>query len=132
MRTSERAVAEILGENYDGCSKLRPYMSSANVMVTRMNTCATARGYTLTTEELELIERWLSAHFYTKMDPVYTSKSTLSASGSFMRGELEPYKDAAMALDPSGCLKGQLDQKIARGFWAGKVPSEQIPYDQRD
>jgi hypothetical protein len=125
-------VQELLGDNWDGVASVMPYIATANLVVTRVNTCATAAGYTLTAEELEMMERWLACDFYTKMDPVYTSKSTLSASGSFMRGKEEPYRMGALALDPSGCLKSILDSKQVSGFWAGKPASEQIPYNERD
>jgi hypothetical protein len=112
---------------------LTPYIDVASAVVTRVNTCAVAKGYTLTSSELELIERWYAAWVYTDMDPLYRSKSTGGASGSF---DVDPknkrYLRQAIALDPSGCLAGIVAGHTAGAVWLGKVPSERIPYDQRD
>ena len=134
-RTSPGSVKEVLGKDYDSVSgrTLVPYIDTANLVVDRVATCATNKGYPLTSAELEMIERWLSAHYYTKSDPVYQSKSTAGASASFVRGknEPEPYKDAAISLDSSGCLAAILNRQTASAVWLGKPPSEQIPYEER-
>ena len=134
-RTTSAAVILVLGGDYDTVSlpSVTPYIDSATAIVDRVNAAATVKGYILSTVELELIERWLSAHLYTKSDPTYQSRSTAGASGSFVRGpkEPEPYKDAAIAMDPSGCLNSQLNALRAGGFWLGKPPSAQIPYKDR-
>lgn len=133
-RTTSSQVQGVLAANYDGSTSLTPFIDSASAVVDRVATCATAKGITLSSTELELIERWLAAHLYTKFDAVYASKSTADASGSFVRGpiEPEPYKDAAIAMDYSGCLKAILNRQVASVQWLGKPPSAQIDVTDRD
>jgi len=134
-RTDPDKVKGILGKDYDtvSCPSLAGYITAANLLTTRVATCASSKGTPLSTAELESIERWLAAWFYTKSDPVYASKSTGKSSGSFVRGakEPEPYKDAALALDPSGCLSALLNRQTAGGFWAGKPVSEWLTAEER-
>lgn len=139
IRTTVTAVIKVLGNDYgpkfDGSlPDINPYIETASNLVDQMLTNARAKGYIHTTTQLELIERWTAAYCYTKMDPTYSTRSTGGASGGFIRGkeEPEPYKDMATALDGSGCLNALLNRRRASLVWLGKVPSEQIPYDQRD
>jgi hypothetical protein len=93
-------------------------------------TCATNKGITLSSTTLELIERWLSAHYYTVMDPLYKSKNTGRAGASFND---RSYADTAKQLDTSGCLAAILAGGNRVGvWWLGKPPSQQIPYADRD
>lgn len=136
IRTNPGAVQGILGRDYDAVNapSLLGYIASASIVIDRVYSCSVAKGKTLTTVELEMLERWLAAHFYTKSDPTYSSRSTQGRSGSFIRGreEPEPYKDAAIGLDYSGCLGAILNRKVASGAWLGKPPSEQTDYEDRD
>lgn len=145
IRTTEVAVKEILGVQYDSLRQpsIYPYMEAAAVLIDRMIECATEEGVTHSAAELEIIERWLAAHFYGQMDQMYSSKSTDGASASF-QGQWAKYLDntrygqMAMKLDKSGCLEtagadtGQTGRRVAGGFWLGKVPSEQTDYPNRD
>jgi len=140
-RTTIAAVQDLLGANYGpnpngSLPNLQTYIDSATTLVDQLVTDASIKfpPYTHTSAQLELIERWLSAHFYTKMDPTYSSKSTSGASGSFVRDPKvpEPYKDAAIMLDPSGALAALLNRQTAGGAWLGKPVSAQIPYWERD
>ena len=132
-RTRATQVEEILGRNYIPGVDLTPYIDVASAIVTRVNTCAVAKGYTLTSSELELIERWYAAWVYTDMDPLYRSKSTGGASGSFDTDPKQKrYLRQAIALDPSGCLAGIVAGHNAGAIWLGKTPSERIDYTQRD
>ena len=127
-RTNPTDVQSILGDNYDCSSPLDPYIELATALVDRVVTCASAKSVTVTSAEAELMERWMAAHYYTTMDPLYTSKSTGRASGSFQR---DPYMNAALAVDPSGCLSGILTRGKSAGLsWLGKPRSAQI--DQAD
>lgn len=123
-RTSAEAVRLILGANYDGTSNLTPFIetagSYADELATRQPTSPAAR--------LELIERWLAAWCYTQMDPLYASKATASASGSFRD---QDYKGVALSLDPTGTLAGILSGGMATGAWLGKTASEQRDYCER-
>jgi hypothetical protein len=127
-------VEDVLQECYIAGAKLDRYIKAASLIVDRVDTCADARDRSLTAAELKEIETWLAAHFYTKMDPVYASRSTNGASGSFVRDPKtpEPFKDGAMMLDYSGCLGAILEKRIASATWLGKPKSEQTDYEDRD
>lgn len=131
-RTNPKAVIAVLGSNYDtiNCPLMTPYIRAASLMVTRADECATAIGYTLTSTELEEMERWVAAHFYTISDPIYLSKQTGNSSASYPE---RSYLDIAKMLDPSGCLSSLASANITPlDFeWLGKEPSNQIDYDQR-
>ena len=141
-RTSDVAVEGLLrsgadDSDYDGESSLQPFIDTANVIVTRVAACATAKGITLSSAELELIERWLAAHFYKCSDQAFSSESTGGASGSYqgqtgMYLEGTKYGQTAINLDYSGCLLAISKGMRAGASWLGKVPSERIPYEQRD
>lgn len=138
-RTTANAVKGVLisdyGEDKDGnLPSLDPFIRSANVLVNRVATCATSRGHALTSEELELIERWLAAFFYTRSDPIYASKNTEGGGASFVSDPVDPerYRAAAVALDSSGCLAAILKGNRAGAAWLGRVPSEQTAYEDRD
>lgn len=79
-RTTKKAVQDLLlpGGDYDGKSDLTPFIDTASSIVTRVNTCAIAKGNTLTVAELELIERWLAAHCYQQSDKGYQSRTPSS------------------------------------------------------
>lgn len=134
-RTTPEVVQSILGSDYDTANMpdLTPRIRAANLLVSRVATCASDKGVPLTTGELTEIEAWLAAWYYTKTDPVYLSRSTAGRSGAFVRGkeEPEPYKDGALALDPSGCLNALLNRRRAMVAWGGKVEADQIDVDQR-
>ncbi len=127
-RTTSDAVEDILGGNFITGTSLTRYINTANVIVTRVATCASERGYTLTSDELEMIEMWLAGYFYTIMDPIYKRKKTERAEGEFYD---RSYLDAAKALDPSGCLAAALATKV--GFhWGGKPADEQLDWEDRN
>lgn len=131
-RTTVVNVQDILGGNYDtiNCPSLKPYIISAGLIIDRVVECATSKGFILLTGELAAMEMWVAAYLYTIGDPIYKSKTTANSSASYFdRSYLEP----AYMLDPSGCLKAIISGKsVASLEWLGKVPSEQLDYDQRD
>ncbi len=140
-RTTERAVKQLLGSNYGADNlgnepSLRPYIETAAAIVARVIICASRKKpvFVHTAVELELIERWLAAHFYTRMDPTYTSRTTASASGAFTspKDDTERYRQSAIEVDTSGCLKAILYRLHASATWLGKPVSEQTPYRDRD
>ena len=139
IRTTSSDVQTLLGGNYDGETDLDAFaIASATVIVDRMNTCAGEQGFTITTAELELIERWLSAHMYTMQDRMSKSESTLKASINYvdqtgMNLEETTFGRMAIMIDPSGCLKqiSKKDDKVG-AVWLGKVPSAQTDYKDRD
>lgn len=138
-RTNSAAVVLILGNNYDSTNvpSLTPFIDTATAIVNRVAACAILKGKTLTSEELELIERWLSAHFYTMMDPTFKSRSTASASGSWrgsdgMKLDASLYGQQAKMLDYSGCLESFEKRQVIRVEWLGKPPSTQTDYEERN
>lgn len=132
-RTIPIAVQAILGgtanaSNWDGITDLTPYIDSASAVVDRVvATALSNKSITLSAVEQELIERWLAAHFYTVMDPLYMSKSTRGASGSFQRKtgegfECTDYGRTACQMDYSGSLRAIGLRQFASGAWAGGPP----------
>lgn len=138
-RTQSVDVVAILGRDYATAQapSLDGYIATANAMVNRVAQCAIDNEDPLSDVELELIERWLAAHYYCQSDKPYASKSTGGASASFhgqtaMRLESTLYGQTALGLDFSGCLDGLTKGNVATMTWLGKRPSEQIDYADRD
>ena len=119
-RTTVLAV-RALGSFSSGID-LTAFIETAHAMVDRVETCA-GEG-TLTDAQLELIERWLSAHYAATVYPVTTSKSVLGASESYGRGsvgtglESTPFGIQAMRIDPSGCLE-RIERDATSLTWMG-------------
>jgi len=131
-RTTADLVKAVLGDNYgklgdDTLPSLTPFVDAASLVVDRVSACAAAKGVTLSAAELEVVERWLAAHLYTRMDLGYQSKATDKASATFqgqtgMHLDASYYGQTAQALDPSGCLAAIGNRRVAGGFWAGMTP----------
>ena len=132
-RTTNSDVQDLLaaGRNYNTVDSpsLTPFVSTANVIVTRVSSCATAKGLSLSSTELELIERWLAAHLYTQSNPLAKRKKNLQAEDEYVD---RSFLDGAMAVDRSGCLKSIIKGKRASMSWLGLPPSEQTAYVDRD
>lgn len=136
QRTTTTAVQTVLGGDWDGSTSVQFAIDTATIIVDRVNTCATNKDITLTTGELELIERWLAAHFYAQSDKPYTNKSTAGASASFagrtdMGLDSTLYGQTAQQVDYSGCLANINKRQQAGGFWLGKNPTDQTAYEDR-
>jgi hypothetical protein len=143
VRTTDTAVKAILLGNYDleDTPDLTAFMDSAAILIKRVEACDS--NGVLDEEDLEIIERWLSAHFYSHADQLLQSKSTGDASASFqgrtgMGLESTQYGQTAMNLDGSGCLEKINDQMKKGGKpkpsinWMGKAVSQQTAYGDRD
>lgn len=132
-RTSEGKVKEILGDDYDSLTprSLRPFVTGAGLITDRLSVAATAADEAITAAELTEVEGWVAAYLYTKSDRLYTSRSTLGASGSWLLKE-NPYLEGAKALDPTGLLASVLSTQRADGFWIGKDLPERLSYDDRN
>lgn len=132
-RTTPTKVKELLDRNYDARRgpSLVVHIATSHAIINQVVTCATRKSVTITSEVLELMERWLAGYYYTKVDPLYGSRSTEGASGSFLQSP-DDYKNVAIDLDPSGCLRGILMGPGAAMEWMGKPVSEQIDYDDRN
>lgn len=136
-RTTVNAVQKILLKDWNGADLLDPFIEAATAVVDRVDVCAAARSRTLTSTELELVERWLAAHFYAMSNQQLSSKSTKGAGGSFRAsGGLNldgtTYGQTARTLDYSGCLDAIAKRKVAAAVWLGRPPSEQTDYVDRD
>lgn len=138
-RTTPQAVKGVLQRDYDTINNpsLTPYIDTAAVIVSRVATCATTKGVTLSSAELELIERWLAAHFYAVSDKPYTNNTTADASAAYngqtaMGLDATLYGQQAKAIDYSGCLAAITSRVRASAAWLGKPPSSQIDYIDRD
>lgn len=140
-RTTSVLVIDTLQQDYgpapDGSlPSLTTYISTASTIVDRVVSIAGDKGYTLTTTELELIERWLAAHAYAQMDKPLASKSSGGASGSFQgqtaKGfESTLYGQMALRLDWTGALTIIDKRQTVDFFWAGRLPRNQTDYDSR-
>jgi hypothetical protein len=103
-RTTDAQVKELF-EDTITASRV-PFIAVANALVTRA--CVTDDSE-YSSADLELIERWLAAHFYTVRAPVPTSESaggvsqSLSVSVEVGLGS-SMYGQTAMTLDTEGGL----------------------------
>jgi hypothetical protein len=128
MRTTSEQVAAII--EVDVTIDLTPFMMVANELVTEV--CSDA-GYT--DERMELIERWLSAHFYTNRDPRPVSEaagpvSTTYQSAVDLNLNTSHYGQTAMLLDTAGGLAGLMEElanprrtRPVSVHWLGTKPS---------
>ncbi|MFA5056510.1 MAG: hypothetical protein WC485_00215 [Opitutaceae bacterium] len=135
-RTDTTAVQGILLDHYDGESSLTPFIDTATLVVDKI--AANDSGSELTAADLEMIERYLAAHFYAHADQLLQSKSTGGASGQFqgrtdMGYDGTLYGQTAKRMDVTGYL-ARIDMPMrpkAGAAWLGKVPSQQIDYEDR-
>lgn len=138
QRTDLPTVQSILGNFYrDGVSpSLQPFINTATLLVDRVVACAADKGFVLTTEEQAQIEAYLAAHFFGHAQQFFTSKSTVSASGSFqgqfaMSLDASQYGQTAKMLDPSGCLAALSKGNRASMTWLGKPSNDQLTAEER-
>lgn len=142
-RTNPGAVQGILGDNYGSGIQgstppdLQQFIDAATVIIDRVLISALNKGKPLTIKEAELVERWLSAHFYQMNDPGYVSRSTSGASGSFDGGTGEGFEGTrygrmAIRLDYSNTLRNIDKQQRVTAAWLGKTKREQVDYDKRN
>jgi hypothetical protein len=121
-RTTPAAVSAII--EVDAAIDLTPSIETANALVTEL--CA-ASGYSAA--RLELIERWLAAHFYAIRDPRAASEGAGGVSASYqhkvdLHFNQTTYGQQAMLLDTAGNLAA-LQAMMAQGkgrvkaFWLG-------------
>ena len=148
-RTTSTLVIGILGRDYDSQPEvgsppsLTPYIDTASALVDDVVANAAALGLpALAVGRLELIERWLSAHYYQQSDQGFQSKSTDGASASF-KGQTSKglngtqYGQSAITLDTTKYLQkiaAEVDgnqAKTATLLWLGKNPTDQIDYETR-
>jgi len=131
FRTDKDAVHNILGPHYGlvngALLNVLPFIESANGLVDRVVVKDT--GSLMSASDLELVERWLSAHLYAHADQLYQNKSQGGASGGFqgqtgMYFSSTQYGQTALMLDYTGTLadleKQAKEGKKTAGFiWLG-------------
>jgi len=104
IRTTEAAVAAII--EVDVTIPLAPFIETASNVV---DAVCTHSSYSDTT--LELIERWLSAHFYAVRDPRVTREAVKGIEEVFAISVKDygfnttPYGQQALMIDVRGNLK---------------------------
>lgn len=134
-RTDDSLVQGILLRDYVASTDLAPFIDFATLLLDRVATCATSKGFPLTDAELEVMETWIAAHLYVKRQ--YKAKRTADSSATWQDNLGEglkstSYGQMALALDPSGCLQQLTSGRRANLLWLGKPPSAQIPFELRD
>jgi hypothetical protein len=127
VRTTAQLVAGII--EVDSNIDLTPFIETASELVTEV--CAIA-SYSVT--RLELIERWLSAHFYAIRDPRTTQEKAGSVGENFeskvdLNLALTRYGQQAMMLDTAGGLLALSSAAPARSrtpsvVWLGTSQTE--------
>jgi hypothetical protein len=128
-RTTEELVGGII--ELDNTISLDPFLLSANELVTEF---CSAAGYT--DARMELIERWLTAHFYCQLDPQTQSESVGGISQSYEGStgfglKRSRYGQMAMRMDSAGGL-AKMDALLESGkkgltpslTWLGKTRAE--------
>mgnify|MGYP007061974533 CR=1 FL=1 len=120
-RTTRSNVGEIIeldASVIPNDAAMLPFITVANELVTEL--CTGSKGPTpvYSAARLELIERWLAAHFYTNRDPRAASESAgVSVSYQSQVGlglDTSHYGQTAMRLDTNGGLAG-LNEDTKKG-----------------
>ena len=117
---------------------MEPFILIANELVTEVCTGDAGPDPAYTAARLELIERWLTAHFYTNRDPRRTTESAGSVSAAYQSKvdlglDTSHYGQTAMRLDTNGGL-AKLNDDMKKGkprvgaAWLG-TPYDEIPTD---
>jgi hypothetical protein len=130
-RTTPTVVQKVLLNDYDFevAPDLTSAIETASAMVDDLYARGLKNGMTVEPARLELVERWLGAHFYAVSDRPFASRSTGGGSGSFdgQTGkslDFTAYGQQAQLLDPTGYLvslssgEGEVRPRVG-GFWAG-------------
>jgi len=120
IRTTEDAVNNII--EVDSAILLAPFIETASSFVDEIAASSAAPA----AARLELIERYLSAHFYTLRDPRSEQERAGPVSVKFQSKvdlgfKTSHYGQMALSLDPTGILRAASRGKRAGGVsWAGK------------
>ena len=132
-RTTSEEVALII--EVDESVSLTPFIEAANALVTEK--CSTVTTYDA--DRLELIERWLAAHFYAIRDARPTHERAGSVGASYQSKvdlgfDVTHYGQMAMRLDTAGGLAA-LNMEAKKGgartatvTWVGKEDTNREDY----
>jgi hypothetical protein len=128
------AIIELDSQIVPDESALAAFITVANELVTECCTGTVGPAIAYTDARLELIERWLAAHFYTNRDPRLVSERAGSVSADYqsvvgLGFETSHYGQTAMRLDTNGGL-ARLNTTMKTGSsrigvtWLGSTPDE--------
>lgn len=114
-RTTEALVRGIIETDDTNIPDLTPFIAASNELVTE---CCSDSSYDAT--RLEMIERWLAAHFYAIRDPRAASEKAGSVSANYqykvdLNLAVTTYGQMAMILDTAGSLAA-LNIRTAKGL----------------
>ena len=129
IRTTSEAVEGII--ETEVTISLTPFIEVASLLVDKV--CAPLYDEVDDAAQLEMIERWLSAHFYAIRDPRRTQEVAGSVSEQFTSRvdlglDLTWYGQQAKLIDTKGGLK-VLDEAKAGAlgiFWMGKDRRQEL------
>ena len=127
-RTTNTNVQDALGDNYVSGDSVDAAIDAATLLVDRVSTLDT--GSVLSSAALEMIERYLAAHFYAISQQIPESegvgKSSTKWQGRTAMGlDFTQYGQHAMLLDFTGTLKSINAGKSRPNItWLGQRASE--------
>jgi len=135
-RTTEEAVAKIV--EVDSTIDVEPFIEVANELVTEV--CADS---SYTAARLELIERWLAAHFYSVRDMKIATEAAGSVSQTHQYAvglnlNVTVYGQQVLILDTDGsfaALQAQAKSGTMRTVgitWLGKTTTDDEELDEDD
>ena len=138
-RTTKAEIEEIIEidvEIIPDDAAMAPFITAANMLVTQCCTGANGPSTAYDTTQLEMIERYLAAHFYTNRDPRASSEKAGPVGVSYQdRVDLgfdsSFYGQTAMRLDFNGGL-AKVNEDTKKGkptvgvAWLG-TPYDEIP-----
>ena len=121
-RTTRAQVGQIIKldpEIIPDDAAMEPFITIANELVTERCTGDAGPTTAYNDERLELIERWLTAHFYTHRDPRATGEKAGSVGVTFQSKvglgfDTSHYGQAAMRFDTNGSL-AKLNNDMKKG-----------------
>lgn len=128
-RTTEELVTEIV--SVDDSIDIAPFIEVASSIVDKVESADSNSA--LSDEDLELIERWLAAHFYCIRDPRTSAEKAGPVSATYQSKvgtgfAVTHYGQQAMALDVTGYLKTMSSElarrKVATVTWLGTESDE--------
>lgn len=132
-RANIAAIIELDDSVIPNDAAMLPFITIANELVTERCTGTTYGPATAYSEDrLELIERWLAAHFYTNRDPRSSDEKAGSVGASYQSKvdlgfDTSHYGQTAMRLDTNGGLAA-LNDLMKKGAprvgasWLGTTP----------
>jgi hypothetical protein len=130
QRVDATAVKDVLGYNWDKKSRLETWIKMADAVIDRVAQYAQDNNIVVSSDVLTLMAANMAAHYYTQMDPLYTSKSSGGRSGSFRE---QDYSKIAIQMDPTNYLRVILEGVIeVQAYWGGTPIQDQKDAEDRD